>query len=65
MQARVIDVLGIPAQSWALGPVPAGGTTITWDGRNGRGGPAPAGRYFLVVTDAAGRRWSAPATLVR
>ncbi len=65
MQARVIDVLGIPVQSWALGPVPAGGTTITWDGRNSRGGPAPAGRYFLVVTDAAGRRWSAPATLVR
>ncbi len=65
MQARVIDVLGTPVQSWALGPVPAGGTTITWDGRNGRGGPAPAGQYFLVVTDAAGRRWSAPATLVR
>ncbi len=65
MQARVVDVLGSRIKSWALGEVPAGQTSIVWDGRNSRGAAVAPGRYFLMLTDAGGRSWSAPATIVR
>ncbi len=65
LSAKVVDVLGSRIKSWALGQVPAGGTTIVWDGRNSRGAAAAPGRYFLIVTAAGGRSWSAPATIVR
>jgi hypothetical protein len=62
--ARVYDVRGAHVTTLAGGLRPAGPQALVWDGRDAAGRPAAAGVYLYVV-EAAGRRLTGRATLVR
>jgi hypothetical protein len=52
MQAEVavMDIQGRKVRTMARGPLPAGRTTATWDGRGVSGEPVPSGVYFVRLT---------------
>ena len=54
VRATVTDVTGRIVREIS-GPV--GASTLRWDGRTAAGAEAPAGVYFLVVTQGAERQW--------
>ncbi len=61
----VYDAQGRLVRTLVDGVLGAGPHSLVWDGRNSRGRTVPAGRYFLVVSDATGRLRFAPAAIVR
>ncbi len=52
---RLLDVSGREVRVLVDGQVTAGAHQVTWDGRDGRGRPMPAGAYFYELT-ANGQR---------
>lgn len=50
VQADVVDLAGRSIRAWHA----AGGSLLTWDGRNWDGNEVPAGIYFLRVSSAEG-----------
>ena len=62
---QLIGVDGRCLRSWPGFVLPAGRTRVGWDGRDDDGKPVPSGRYYLVVSDAAGGKRSMPMTITR
>jgi hypothetical protein len=60
----VVDVRGRRVAGLSLATGGGGPATATWDGRDARGRPCPAGTYWLVLPTANGRHVS-PVTLLR
>lgn len=60
----VVDASGQVVRRLDLGAQSAGETTFTWDGINGSGVPAPAGKYYLVAQMDYGGQTVALDTLV-
>jgi len=54
----VVDVRGRRVAGLPLAAGAGGAATATWDGRDARGRPCPAGTYWLVVPAATGRHVS-------
>jgi hypothetical protein len=54
ISATVHDARGAIVRTLFEGTVPAGESSIRWDGLDDRGREAPSGRYFCRVTSAAG-----------
>jgi len=52
----VYDVFGRRVKTLFAGVLPAGPTTLTWDGRIEQGPPASSGVYFARATYGGGRR---------
>lgn len=50
VKAEVVDANGKTVRTIEIGSRPAGTLTITWDGKNAAGQPAPRGNYTLRVT---------------
>jgi len=46
MRLAVYDIRGRQVREWSSAALPAGRHVVTWDGRDGRGRPVPAGVYF-------------------
>jgi hypothetical protein len=53
IEVTVHDVSGRRVRRLSEGTVPAGTTTLRWDGRNDAGHPVPGGVYFWRVTDGS------------
>jgi M6 family metalloprotease-like protein len=54
VSARVLNLAGRPVRILASGlPAAAGVNTLTWDGRNASGAPAPAGLYLIEIEATA------------
>jgi hypothetical protein len=53
-RVELYDLAGRRLRTLHDGPLAAGATVVTWDGRVG-GAPAPCGIYFAALTTAAGR----------
>jgi hypothetical protein len=51
---RLFDATGRLVRQLYDGPLPAGEFSLTWDGREDGGNPAPGGIYFAKVTTPAG-----------
>jgi len=60
----IFDIAGRRVRSLYRGLLPSGFQTLTWDGMNEGGRPAPAGVYFMIV-ESAGHRQNIKLTLVR
>jgi predicted GH43/DUF377 family glycosyl hydrolase len=60
----IYDVLGRRIRTIASGELPAGGTEMLWDGRDGNGARVGSGVYFVSLT-AAGTRRSVRVPLIR
>jgi len=55
-RVAVVDVNGRRIWESAVTALPEAPTTVTWDGRDSRGRPAPAGIYFVRVAGGGGIR---------
>lgn len=64
VSVRVYDLAGRLVAIPAAGPRPAGAQRIEWRGDDLDGRPVPSGAYFVLV-EAAGRRWTLRAALIR
>lgn len=61
---RIYAANGQLVRTLVNGTLPAGNVTLTWDGRDERGGRAPMGVYVLTI-ESGGRRQSTKMTLRR
>ena len=61
---RIVDVAGRAVRDLELGPGADGASSVTWDGRDARGRPVPAGVYWVRAL-SADRIGSAKITVIR
>jgi len=55
LSARIFDVRGTLVRTVYDGSIQPGAHSLTWDGRDDRGNPAPSGVYFYRLDSAEGR----------
>jgi len=55
LSARIFDVRGALVRTVYDGSIQPGAHSLTWDGRDDRGNPAPSGVYFYRLDSAEGR----------
>jgi hypothetical protein len=65
VKVSVVGVDGRRVKSWSMEVAPRVRTTIVWDGADERGRRVATGRYYLLVTDGAGRTIHAPIAVSR